>query len=172
MKYWLLAYAAISLLVFDPKLHTGGDESIYIILAEALVSGEGYCDIQLIGKPLHRTFPPGLPLLLAPLVMAFGRDIVILKLFIVLTGVIGYWFFMKIARTLMLEGKASTDMGFNSPSIATSSPLRRKGDVLVYLPAIFYLLTPVIYTYNHYVLSEVPFTTLVMGSIWLLLKKN
>ena len=147
MKYWLLAYVVISLLVFDPKLHTGGDESIYIILAESLVSGEGYRNLQLIGKPLHRKYPPGLPLLLAPIVGVFGRDVVILKLFIVLTGVVGYAFFIKITERI-------------------AAPFWGE------LALIAYLLTPVITHYGTYVLSEVPFTTLVMGSIWLLLKKN
>ena len=146
MKWFLLAYVVISLLVFDPKPFLGGDNARYIILAEALVSGEGYCDIQLIGKPLHRTFPPGLPLLLAPLVMAFGRDIVILKLFIVLTGVIGYAFFIKLTQSIL------------PPLYALFATLT-------------YLLTPVIYTYSHYALSEVPFTTCVLASVWFMVKK-
>ena len=146
MKWFLLAYVVISLLVFDPKLHTGGDESIYIILAESLISGEGYRDIQLIGKPLHRKYPPGLPLLLAPLVMAFGRDIILLKLFIVAWGVVGYAFFIKITKQLI------------------SPPF----DMFVCLA---YLLTPVIFHYQSFCLSETPFTACVLASVWFMVKK-
>ena len=145
MKWFLLAYAVISLLTFEPKLHLGGDESIYIILAESLVNGEGYRDIQLVGKPLHRKYPPGLPLMLAPIVAVFGRHIILLKLLIVATGVIGFAFFIKLTQRIL------------PPLYAT-------------LAILAYLLTPVHYTYNHFVLSEVPFTTLVMGSIWFMLK--
>lgn len=51
--------------VFEPTLFPDGDNAGYLILGDALRSGEGYRDLYLPGTPLHAKYPPFLPLLLA-----------------------------------------------------------------------------------------------------------
>ena len=52
-----------------------GDPTQYLGVAESLVSGHGY---TFMGRP-HTTYPPGLPLLLAPFVALAGRDVVLMQ---------------------------------------------------------------------------------------------
>lgn len=56
------------------------DDAHYIILAESLADGTGYRLTNLPGAPVEEAFPPGYPLLLAPLVTLFPENFVPLKL--------------------------------------------------------------------------------------------
>lgn len=56
------------------------DDAHYIILAESLADGTGYRLINLPGAPVEEAFPPGYPLLLAPLVTLFPENFLPLKL--------------------------------------------------------------------------------------------
>ncbi|MGB9721929.1 MAG: hypothetical protein ACPL28_10685, partial [bacterium] len=56
---FLLIYTILSLLLFDPKLFTGGDNAVYIILAESITTGKGYKNIYLPEQPPHTQYPPG-----------------------------------------------------------------------------------------------------------------
>ena len=68
--------------LFEPKIHTGGDSVTYVLLAESLFTpGDGYALSIGPGPPqAHTKYPPGYPAMLAPLVAAFGRNFVVLKL--------------------------------------------------------------------------------------------
>ncbi len=63
------AYVLFVLFLFDPKPDTGGDNVVYMILAESLRTGQGYSDIFLPGAPAHVQYPFGLPAVLS---LAFG----------------------------------------------------------------------------------------------------
>ncbi|MBL8099644.1 MAG: hypothetical protein JNK81_10705 [Anaerolineales bacterium] len=63
------------------QIGTSYDDAHYIILAESLASGEGYQLINFPRPQLERAFPPGFPLLLAPLTFLFPNNYSILKLF-------------------------------------------------------------------------------------------
>ncbi|MFN8574008.1 MAG: hypothetical protein U0132_18265 [Gemmatimonadaceae bacterium] len=71
---------------------TDGDYAQYILHAKALVEGRGYTDTGyiftpftfLVGPPAQ---PPGLPLLLAPVVALFGTNLILLKSVVVLSAV-------------------------------------------------------------------------------------
>ena len=143
-RYWAIIYIILSLLLFSPLLFTGGDNARYIILAESLTHGE-YRDLQFPGEPPHNLYPPGFPLLLAPVVAVAGRNIIVLKLWIVLFGVGGFWFFHKITQSI------------SPPRYAT-------------LITLMYLLTPVLLEFNHWVLSEVPYLCASLGSIYFVIK--
>lgn len=74
-----------------PRL-TDGDFAQYILHAKALVEGRGYTDTGYIFTPFSylvgpRAQPPGLPLLLSPLVALFGPDLMVLKSVVVLSAV-------------------------------------------------------------------------------------
>lgn len=67
---WMIALFAIFVIsfsyVFDSKINLNGDNCYYFINATSLARGEGYADM--LGKPTTN-FPPGYPLLMAPLRM-------------------------------------------------------------------------------------------------------
>lgn len=53
-------------LAFNPRL-PDTDSAVYLVTAKALSSGLGYCRVNLVGCPPETYYPPGFPLLLAPL---------------------------------------------------------------------------------------------------------
>ncbi|MCE7860428.1 MAG: hypothetical protein DYG86_11660, partial [Chloroflexi bacterium CFX2] len=75
------ASAFLALLRFDSlQLGTSYDDAHYIILAESLVSGEGYKLINFPRPQIERNFPPGFPILLAPFTLVFQKNFEALKL--------------------------------------------------------------------------------------------
>ncbi len=56
---------ALSLLVFSPAPHTGGDNAGYVTLAHSLVERGAYLELWTPGEPPHTKYPPFFPLLLA-----------------------------------------------------------------------------------------------------------
>ena len=61
----LFVHLVLSILVFDPRLHLGGDNAHYISLARSILSGKGYKAIYSPGEPPHTQYPFGYPVLLA-----------------------------------------------------------------------------------------------------------
>jgi branched-subunit amino acid transport protein AzlD len=60
--------------IHDSKIHLGGDNAEYYILAKALLEGKGYTYIaNLVALP-HNHFPPGYPFLLSILMRIVGTD--------------------------------------------------------------------------------------------------
>jgi len=148
-KNWLLilflfAYVVLSLMFFNPRLFTGGDNASYIILAESIVSGKGYRDIHLPDEPPHTKYPFGFPLLLSLPMFLFGSNYIMLKFFVLVTGVGSIFFLHKIGE--MLLGK----------------------EVMLLMP--LYLSLPVLLAYNSRILSEVPFICVSLGAIYFFMK--
>uniref|UniRef100_A0A7V1EIL3 Glycosyltransferase RgtA/B/C/D-like domain-containing protein n=1 Tax=candidate division WOR-3 bacterium TaxID=2052148 RepID=A0A7V1EIL3_UNCW3 len=145
-KIWLffLIYTTLSALLFDPKLFTGGDNAVYIILAESITTGKGYKNIYLPEQPPHTQYPPGFPLLLSIPILIFGKNIILLKLMIFLTGLGSLLFFYLIIKEYFKEYS--------------------KIFTLVYLSI------PIFINYNHWILSEIPFLFFSLGAIYFLLK--
>jgi len=144
-KWFVLAYVIISVLLFDPKMFSGGDNAVYIILAESLATGHGYRDLHIVGAPPHKTYPPGMALILAPFIAIFGRNLILLKCMIMLFGVGGLLIFEKLARLFLPPPFGS---------LATWA----------------YLLTPSVIIYGHYTLSEIPYLFFSLAAIWFCLK--
>ena len=68
------------MLRFDSfQVGTFYDDAHYIVLAESLANGEGYHLINYPDKPPENNFPPGWPLLLAPLTVLFPDNYIVLK---------------------------------------------------------------------------------------------
>lgn len=58
---------AVFAYTFKPTLDMNGDTSQYYIYATSLAQGEGYTELGTLGHPPTNGFPPGYPLLMAPL---------------------------------------------------------------------------------------------------------
>lgn len=85
-KYILIIFisisAALGTMRFNSlQLGASYDDAHYIILAESLSSGQGYQLINFQRPQMERAFPPGWPILLAPLTFLFPGNYTILKLF-------------------------------------------------------------------------------------------
>ncbi|UCG43830.1 MAG: hypothetical protein JSU73_04220, partial [candidate division WOR-3 bacterium] len=98
---WLLLAISLFLvtafLLFDPKLYTGGDNAVYLVLAQSLARGTGYTDVHLPVPTSHTQYPPGFPALLAPLVLAFGGvNVLAAKLLVLVCGVIALVFAYRL----------------------------------------------------------------------------
>lgn len=137
---FILVYLILSFLLFDPKLFTGGDNAVYIILAESITSGQGYKNLHLPDESPHTHYPFGFPLLLSLPILLFGTNIIILKLFVALTS-IGALFFMYRLCELFLREK------------------------VVFIMA-FYISVPIVITFNHWILSEMPFLCFSLAALY------
>lgn len=142
----LLIYTILSILLFDPKLFTGGDNAVYIILGESIASGKGYKNIYLPEASAHTQYPPGFPLLLAIFISMFGKNILILKFVIFLTAAGALIFMDKIATKIVKENS----------------------NWLLF----FYISIPILIVYNHWILSEMPFLFFSLGSIYFFMKSQ
>lgn len=81
-KFGQFIYAAVLFMLFivlyfyvrDTKIHLGGDNAEYYILAKALAEGKGYNYIASMGDQPHNHFPPGYPFIMSVLMRFFGSD--------------------------------------------------------------------------------------------------
>jgi len=140
---FLFVYIILSLLLFDPKLSTGGDNAVYIILAESIISGKGYKDIYLSEEPPHTQYPPGFPVLLTLPILLFGQSVIVLKFFIFLNGVGAVFFVFKIGEHLF----------------------KRRITIVMS----FILSISIFIVYNHWILSEMPFLCFSLGALYFLM---
>lgn len=143
-----LLYVTVSILVFNPFLFEGGDNVKYMLLAESLTHGS-YQDIHIIGSPLHTQYPPVLPLLLALPYALFGHNLLAYKLLILLMSFVAYWVFCGIVQRLLPDHQ--------KPRTLTLA---------------FFVSLPVMSTYNHYVLSEIPFMLFLLLAVYFIIKKQ
>lgn len=100
-KYFLLIIicisASLALFRFDSlQIGTSYDDAHYIILAESLSSGQGYELINFPRPQAERAFPPGFPILLAPLTFLFPSNYSILKLFSLALWLISIYLIHKL----------------------------------------------------------------------------
>ena len=111
-KYILVLFmiisAALGLLRFNSlQLGASYDDAHYIILAESLSSGEGYELINFPRPQIERAFPPGWPILLAPLTSVFPGNYRVLKVYTLIIWLISllliYKLFMKKVESPYLE---------------------------------------------------------------------
>jgi hypothetical protein len=74
----LISFALTFPLLVARSQFLTGDGTYYVGLAQSLASGHGY---TLMGQP-HTTYPPGLPLLLAPFAALGGANVVLMQIVI------------------------------------------------------------------------------------------
>ncbi len=141
---YLAAGLLLSALLFDPKLYTGGDNAVYLILGRSLATGQGYTNLHLPGTPPHTDYPPGFPALLALKQLLLGPDVISAKLMVVLFGLAGLFFIWRLLQRLL-------------------------GDQ-AHAAAWFALSIPPLVTYNHWILTEIPFLAVSTASLYFLHK--
>jgi len=134
-----LLHLVIGLFLFEPTLFPGGDNAGYLILGDALRHGQGYRDLYLPGAPWHARYPPLLPVLLAFLGALGGVGLAKLAMLILTT--LAVWVTAHLGRQWVGEG----------PGV---------------LAAAMMALNPTLLEYGHYILSEAPFTLLVLLALW------
>ena len=122
--------------MFDPKLYTGGDNVVYLTLAESIATGQGYRDIHKPMQSQHRQYPVGLPLLLTP----FYSNLILAKILIMLFGLGCLIFFYKLCKEIF------------------------KKDFWIVIA--MFITTPILIFYNHYILTEIPFLFFALGSLY------
>lgn len=142
--FFIGLYAVLSLLLFDPKLFTGGDNAVYLNLAQSLAQGKGYKNLNQPGEPAHTQYPPGFPALLGLLMLVFGKSFVIMKFFIMLCGLFAFYLFYLISLRIFKEK--------------------------YYLALATYLLVPLIINYNHWILSEIPFLFANLATVYFVIR--
>ncbi len=139
-RIFLLIYVILSILLFDPKLFTGGDNAVYVILGESIAAGKGYKNIYQPDEPPHTQYPPGFPFLLSFGILIFGSNIILLKFLIFLTGIAGLFFMYYIVSEVFKENTK--------------------------LVMLFFVSIPIFIIYNHWILSEIPFLCFSLGAIY------
>lgn len=137
----VVLHLGLGLLLWEPTLFEGGDNAGYMILGEALRSGEGYRDLYLPGEPLHAKYPPFYPALL---------------------GILGWLGGVQLFKLLSLA--------FTTGAVALTARLGREmaGTVPALAAAAVLALNPVLLEYAHWILSEAPFVFLVLLALALL----
>ena len=130
-------------ILFDPKIHTGGDSATYVLLAESVLEqGDGYALSIEPGPPAaHTHYPPGYPVLLAPAVALFGRNFVALKLLSVLFTAATVLVFCLYIR-------------------------RRHESVPWFCLALPFAVSPGLIDYSRWMLSEAPFVLFTLLALW------
>ena len=133
-------HLVLGILVFESILFTGGDNAHYLILGEALRTGEGYRDLYLPGTPLHARYPPLFPMFLAVLGWFGGVNLAKSAMLLLTAGIV--WVTAHFVRRHAGAG----------PAVATVAVLS---------------VNPALLEYGHYILSEAPFTLLIVAALLL-----
>lgn len=127
----LVLFTVLSILSLDNDLRVEHDSGIYITLAEALATGQGYREIFFADHPTHTLYPPVFPLLLVPLFALFGYHFLAMKLLVVALGLVAlyllYVFYRGLAGDLVallvvLFTATSYGILFHSQSVLTELP--------------------------------------------------
>jgi hypothetical protein len=127
----IVIYVVLAILLFDPKLSTGGDNARYLILAESILTGHGMHEIENPSSPPHTAVPPGFPMLLALALLAFGKNFIMIKFLILLLSV----------ATLII----------------TYLLFRHYLEQKYFIPLFLFATLPIYLEYSHWIFSEIPF---------------
>ncbi|MEW5914476.1 MAG: glycosyltransferase family 39 protein [Thermodesulfobacteriota bacterium] len=137
----VLLFLALNLTTLKPGHPPGGDFAHYIIIAQNILAGRSYNTGVFMPGVQAQSYPPGFPLLIAPVLQTAGPNLVWLKLPVVLLWPLTAWLLALIAR-------------------------RRLGGENALWVFLFMLFAPWFFVFKQNVLSDVPFTLLVIGAIW------
>lgn len=144
--FFAIIYMLLSITLFDCKLFSGGDNARYIILAQSISQGKGYKELWDPDEPEHTLYPPLLPIILSIPIVIFGYNLMLLKFVIVLFGLGTLYFVYKIAGYYFTKNR--------------------------FIFTLAWLSLLVIYRYNSYILTEIPFLCFTLGSIWFIIKNK
>jgi hypothetical protein len=142
----LAGFAVLAVLLFDPRLFTGGDNVVYQLLARALAEGRGYVALHEPGEPPHALYPPGYPALLAPVVAA-GGGVIGSKLLSLASAAAAVWLSARWLAARMEPGAAG------GAARAAALALLATNATLI--------------AYSHWMLTEAPFLAVSAGALLL-----
>lgn len=94
-----LAFAIATLDTYP--IGAGGDDAMYVVLAKALATGQGYHSINVPGAPANTHFPPGYPAILAALWRispSFPQNVILFKAFNIVCFVVASIGIARFAR--------------------------------------------------------------------------
>lgn len=137
----LALFLVLNLTTIRPGHPPGGDFAHYIIHAQNLLAGRDYASGVFMPGVRVQNYPPGFPLILAPLLHWAGVNLPLLKLPTVLMWPLCAWLLALIAR-------------------------RRLGGQTALLVFLFMLFAPWFFVFKQNILSDVPFTLLVLAALW------
>lgn len=139
----LLCLALYYAVVLDGDAGVLSDSAVYVILAEALVNGRGYTEVSSVGDPVYLLAPPLFPLMLSSLVYVFGRNFVVMKIFVLLFAFVALWLIYVLVRQRLGKPKA-----------------------LLITAAVG--LSPAFFSFSHKVMSDVPYLCLSLAALYFL----
>ena len=145
-------HVCLGAILFDPKLFTGGDNALYVLLSESLrTTGDGYSTSIEPGPPVpHTVAPPGYPALLTLIGAFFGRHFVLLKLLSLALTAGTVWVFCLFARR---RGREWNQYPWFLASFAFAA-------------------NPLVIDYSRWILSEAPFLFFTALSLFLLERES
>ncbi len=135
----------LSLQVFSPAPHTGGDNAGYVTLAHSLVERGAYLELWTPGEPAHTKYPPVFPALLAGAMLLGVKGWVGLKVVpFVSTLLVGILTFLWVRE--------------------------RKGDGVAAGIAVLVGLSDAVLYYSRWILSDPTFLVFTLAALWTLEK--
>ena len=138
-----LIHLVVAVLAFQPAPHPGGDNGVYVALAQSLLDG-GYRDLFDPAAPPHGVFPAGFPAIVAA-AMAFGLE---------------PWVGIK----MVIVAFSTVAVGL------TWFLLRREGRSIAACATLIVALSPGVIALSHWELSDVPFWTFTTAALVLWLR--
>ncbi|MCP4360825.1 MAG: glycosyltransferase family 39 protein [Chloroflexi bacterium] len=139
-KTYVILILAISLygiytIALTPNLFSGGDNAHYLVLADALQSGQGYKTISQISAPFATERPPGFPMMLAPIIYGKNLDILAIKR---ITAIWGPMAILAVYYYFKQKTNASYALGI----------------------AFLFAIMPIVFMYTRRIYASMPFTTI------------
>ena len=134
----VILHLVLAALAFKPAPHVGGDNAVYLSVAQSILEGS-YRDVFLPGTPPHVVYPPGFPLITA-VGLALGLE---------------PWVGLKLITV------------FFSATVVFLTWLyaRREGSTLALVVALLVAISPGVLALSHWELSDVPFTAFVIAAL-------
>ncbi|MFO8058818.1 MAG: glycosyltransferase family 39 protein [bacterium] len=141
LSYWVILVALLCLLQYWGGVNKlfffqGGDNAEYLNLARSLLDGE-YMSINSSPPEPHTKYPPFFPLMLASIILLFGKNMVLMKSLIALSAAVA------TAGTALLYKQ-------------------RDHNLIAFLAALLLMSVPFTLSYSIRLLSEIPFTAFVV----------
>ena len=170
----LIIFSLLSILRFDLKVWDDNDSVAYMNLAKSIVEYHNYLSIYIKEMPPHIHFPPGFPLLLAPLYAVFGINELALKMLPLISNIIAFFILTLLIRNFYILLVLST-----SPLlISHSSKLLSEGHYLMFSLLSIYLfinrryLSSSIFSGFSYLIRTSGISLIGSFLLYLLLKRN
>ena len=132
--------------VFDKKVHLGGDNAGYYILANSIASNQGFTNIHNKEKISHNHFPPGYPVIVAGVMKFFSKDITVIK------KVNGLFLLLSIGLIFLVVYKLTGNYH------------------LPFMTCLFSVLNYHLLSYSVIMMSEIPFLFFSTLCFWLFMK--